>query len=73
MSLSCRRAEEISDLQRKTSKEEDSTGMSIFAVRVKSERKARNKKKVQLIEGGKKRGIEGEEDRLIRNGSSLQP
>lgn len=50
MSLSCRRAEEIS----KTSKEEDSTGMSIFAVRVKSERKAHNKKKVQLIEGGKK-------------------
>lgn len=42
-------------MQRKASKEEDSTGMSIFAVRVKSERKAHNKKKGQIIEGGEKR------------------
>lgn len=61
MSLSCRGAEGISDLQRKTNKEEDSSGMNIFSTRVKSERKAHNKKKVQLIEGGRKRGIEGEE------------
>lgn len=41
-------------LQKKASKEENSTGMSILAMRVKSETKAHNKKKVQLIEEGKK-------------------
>lgn len=60
-------------MQRNANKEENSTGMSIFTMRVKSERKAQNNEKVQVIEGGEKRGTEGEENRLIRNESSLQP
>lgn len=55
-------------LQRKPARKQKSTGMSIFAMRMKSERKARNRKKVQLIERKRlKRGIEGGEDRLVRN------
>lgn len=49
-------------LQRKPARKQKSTGMSIFAMRMKSERKARNRKKVQLIERKRlKRGIEGGE------------
>lgn len=40
-------------MQRKGRKEKNSAGMSIFAMRVKSERKTHNKEKVPLTERGK--------------------